>query len=178
MRWPSGDYKALQAAELNQRRVGRTLVDPTEGVPALADALLAEIEINRIAGSQMSETLQRLASELEQLSAGPLGVAERELTAARKTADAFQAVGAVGTGDEPLSMSESRAARLSQSLSAAGAAQDEVIVALERLISELSTKADHRRFARLLVELREDQLAHERAAREEIGLETLPLRVE
>jgi hypothetical protein len=174
----AGDRKALQAAELNQRRVGRTLVDPAEGLPALSDAMLEEIEINRLASSPMRATLERLAEELRRMSAGPLSVAERELTAARKTIDALGPDDAAASGDRPLSGNDRRAASLGQSLSAAGAAQDDVIFALERLISELSSKADHHRFTRLLVELREDQMAHERAARQDIGLETLPLRVD
>jgi hypothetical protein len=60
-------------------------------------------------------------------------------------------------------------------LSAAGAAQDEVIAVVERLVVELSDKADFGRIVRELSQLRSDQIAHEESAHDEIGLATLPL---
>src|SRR5262249_48592206 len=66
---------------------------------------------------------------------------------------------------------------LQRSLAAAHGGQDEVIASLERLIGELSVKADYRRAARLLAELREDQLAHEKSTRAEIDVSTLPLEI-
>jgi hypothetical protein len=158
----AGDRNTLQSAELNQRRTQQILVDPTEGVPALLAAMRRELEINRITSSEMHGTVDQLTAELQRLADGPLNVAESELTASRKALDAAD-------GEQ--------AANLSRSLSAAGAAQDEVIATLEQLIGELSGKIDYRRFARLLTELRQDQLAHEQATRKEISVETLPLRV-
>jgi hypothetical protein len=64
---------------------------------------------------------------------------------------------------------------IARSLTSALGGQDDVIATLERLIGELSGKADTRRFARLIAELREDQIAHEKTTRAEIGLATLPL---
>ena len=157
---PAG-RNTLQSAELNQRRVGRMLVDPTEGVTPLVTSILAEIEINRLENSPLRDTMERVAAELRRLADPPLSTADRELTAARKV---------VETADATI-----RPRLVSQSFAATAAAQDEVIATLERLVSELSGKADYRRFARLLAELRQDQIAHEKSARTEIGLETLPL---
>lgn len=157
------DRNSLQSAELNQRRARRTLVDPAEGVPAIVDSLTAELDMNRFASTDMRDTMDRLTAELERLSSGPLNVAERELTAARKANEAS------ATNVEP--------PKLSQSLTSAGAAQDDIIATLERLVNELSGKADYHRFARLLAELRQEQIDHEKTSRAEIGLETLPLQV-
>ncbi len=159
----SGNRNALQSAELNQRRIARMLVDEAEGIPPLISALLADVEMNRLPTSDMREAMERLALELERLSSGPLNIADSELTAARKATEAV--------------IDSDHLQSLSSALAAAGAAQDNVIATLERLISELSEKADYHRFARLLSELRQDQIAHEQSARAEIGIETLPLRL-
>ena len=62
---------------------------------------------------------------------------------------------------------------LSHSLAAVANSQDDVIATLERLVSELSGKTDYRRLVRQIAELREDQIAHEKLARSEIGVESL-----
>jgi hypothetical protein len=156
-----GDRNALQSAELNQRRVGRMLIDPAEGVPALIEAMLNELEINRIASSGMRDTIDGLTAELQRLADDPLSVAESELTAARKSLDT----------------SADASQNISRSLAAASAAQDDVVSTLERLTGDLSERIDYRRFARLLTELRQDQLAHEQTTRKEVRVDTLTLRV-
>jgi len=172
-----GDRNTLQSAELNQRRVGRILVDPVEGVPALIESLLNDLEINRITRSDVRDAIDRLAEELDRLASGPLNVADRELTASRKTiAETPQPAGDAPAGN-PLPLTEGQAASLTRSLTSTGAAQEDVIATLERLVSELSEKADYRRFARVIAELREDQLAHEQTSRAEIGVETITLRL-
>jgi hypothetical protein len=45
------------------------------------------------------------------------------------------------------------------------------------LVSELSGKTDYRHLMRQLAELHEDQLAHEKLSRTEIGVESLPLEI-
>lgn len=159
----AGDRNALQSAELNQRRVGRMLVDPTEGVPALVESLLGELEMNRLPANDTRGTLRELSSVLERLATGPLPTAESELTSARKSGEA------INEGDNT--------ALVGRSLTSAGGAQDQVIAQLEILLGDLSGWADFRRFARQLAELRTDQIAHEKASRSEIGLDTLPLDV-
>jgi hypothetical protein len=158
-----GDRNAIQSMELNQRRVGHMLNDSTDGIPMLIDALLAELEVNRLSASDTRATMRQLTGALDRLASEPLPTAERELTSARKSAE---------SADAPNS-----AAILSRSLNAAGAAQDQVIAELEQLLSELSGWVDFRRFARQLAELRQDQIAHLQTSRAEIGVETLPLAV-
>jgi hypothetical protein len=159
----SGVRNALQATELNQRRVHQLLTDPAEGVPSLVATVLEQIEMNRITSTDLRASMGRVLAEIEQLSAGPLGTAERELLAANKSID------------EPASTTEG--ATLSQLLASAGSAQDAVIASLERLIEALSGSADLRQIARELAELRQDQMAHADAARAQIGVETLPLQL-
>jgi hypothetical protein len=168
------DRLTVQTAEPNQTNVARTLVDPTEGVPPLVDAILNEIEINRLENSEMSETMNRLAADLKRLSAEPLSVAERELTSSRKSVESISANKNVAD-DVALPMDAAQVDALSHSLATVTNSQDEVIATLERLVSELSGKTDFRRLVRQIAELREDQIAHEKLARSEIGVESLPL---
>jgi hypothetical protein len=158
----SAGRNAVQSAELNQRRVARMLIDPAEGISPMVDSILREIAINRVENSATRDTMERLAGELNRL-AEPLGVADQELTTVRKSAESVQANDA------------KQSAATTQSLANVGTAQDDVIATLERLVSELSGKSDARRFARLLAELKQDQISHEKQSRSEIGLETLPL---
>jgi hypothetical protein len=173
-----GNRNTLQAAELNQQRARHMLTDDTEGVPALVDAVLGEIEMNRLSNSEMQQTLQNLSVELGQLTAGPLATADRELTATRAAIDAIIPSGDSPADDFKLSFSASQVDSIAHSLSTLGAAQDEVVAALERLINELSSKVDYRRFVRLLMELRQSQIDHEKATRADIPREALPLRVD
>lgn len=162
------DRNRLQTAESNQRSVTRMLVDQAEGVSPLIDAIITEIEINQVESSEIHDTMNRLAGELTQLSEGPLNAAAREVTSAQKVVESIAVE--KDPGAQPVDS-------LASSLATAAAAQDEVIAALERLVGELSGKTDIRRLIRLLAELREDELAHEKATRTEIALETLPLEV-
>ena len=157
-RLSANDQDVLQASELNQRRVGRLLVDPTDGVPALANALAAELQMNGIDDADLLRQMENLKDALAELAAGPLAAADQALTAARKSV-------------------ESNTAGLAESLTTAGNGQDAVIAVLERLLGELSGWAEYGRFVRELAALRDDQLAHRKTTREEIGLDTLPLEL-
>jgi hypothetical protein len=170
------DRDALQTAEPNQKSVARMLVAPAEGVPSLIEAVLNEIKINRLENSEMRETMERLTTDLNRLSSEPLSIAERELTSARK---AIEAIGpSKDLADNALlPMATSQVDSLSRSLASAAGGQEDVIRTLERLVSDLSGKTDFRRLVRQLAELREDQLAHEKLSRTEIGVESLPLEI-
>jgi hypothetical protein len=159
----SRDRNTLQTAELNQRRVRRLVADRAEGVPALVSSLQEQLAINRITSADTNGVMDRLLDEIEQLSAGPLSIAERELLAGNKSA-----------GDVASPIDNKALLRF---LSSAGGAQELVIAALERLIDELSGKANIRQLARELAELRQDQLTHAETSRAEIGVETLPLQL-
>ncbi len=170
------DRDALQTAEPNQKSVARTLVDPAEGVPPLVDAILNEIEINRLENSEIRETMNRLSAELKRLADGPLSAGDRELTSARKTVESITASKDVAD-NALLPMDAQQAESLANSLTAAAGGQDDVIATLERLVAELSGKTDFRHLMRQIAELREDQIVHEKSARAEIGVETLPLQI-
>jgi hypothetical protein len=171
----SPDRTAIQTAEPNQIMVRRMLVDPAEGVMSLVEGVLNELTINRLANSETGKAMSRLADELKRLSAGPLSVAERELTSARKYSEALPASDKAANAS--ISLDPQKAGEISRSLAAAITGQDDVVTTLERLINELSGNADVRRFARLIAELHEDQLVHERKTRVDIGTATLPLGI-
>lgn len=172
----AAERNSLQSAELNQRRIGRMLTDPAEGLPELIKAMAGELEMNRIAEFDSRTAIDRLTSELDRLAAGPLGTAERQLSASHKTLNEVEPA-TTANSNEPLALTPEQSAAISESLTDAGVAQDDVIAVLERLVSELSGRADYRRFARLVAELRQDQLAHQQTSRAEIGVETIPLRL-
>jgi hypothetical protein len=185
-RLTDGDQDALAAAELNQRQVGRGIADPADGVPALADALVAELDANGVEDADTRAQIDELRRSLDQLSAEPLPAAERELTAARKSAQVYVAAGlptapragsARPTTSDHVRGQETHAPldRIGSSLVAAGRSQDTIIAELERLVSRLSDSADLGRLVRDLAQLRADQLAHRESTRGDVGLETLPL---
>jgi hypothetical protein len=170
------DRLTLQTAEPNQKNVSRMLVDPAEGVPPLAGAILNEIATNRLENSEMSETMNRLAAELKRLSTGPLSDAERELTSSRKAVESISP-NKDAAENIPLPITATQLDALSRLLGTVANSQDDVIATLERLVSELSGKTDYRRLVRQITELREDQIAHEKTTRGEIGVESLPLEI-
>ncbi len=175
-RFTAADRNTLNAAELSQRRIKTDLSDPLKGVAAAVDSILAEVEINRLTSSDLQAPMERLRGELSRMAGGPLSDAERELTAARKSADMLADQTTNGNDGEIAAAPEPADERFMRSLSQAGAAQDEVIESLEKLVGELSTGVDYRQIAQELATLREDQLAHAATTRSEIGFETLPLR--
>jgi hypothetical protein len=65
-------------AEPNQKERFPNAGRSDRGVPPLVDAILNEIEINRLENSEMAETMNRLAADLKRLSAEPLSTADRE----------------------------------------------------------------------------------------------------
>jgi hypothetical protein len=180
------DRNALAAAELNQRRVGWMLADAAEGLPAMVDQLLAELTMNGVQSPDVERAMRQLQGELKSLAGGPLGAAERELTAARKIADAnrpndVQSPEPVelpppqidAAADRPAS--PATADDLGRSLSAAGEAQDAILGAVERLIGQLSDAKDFSRYVRELTELRRDQATHAQATQAEIDPRAIPL---
>jgi hypothetical protein len=170
------DRLTLKTAEPNQKSVARMLVDDAEGIPPLIQAILNEIEINRLENSELTETMGRLSADLNRLSAEPLPVAERELTAARKEADGIS-MGKSGAINALVPLDAAQSAALTRSLTSAAAMQDEIIATLERLVTELSGKTDYRRLIRQVTEIRDDQIAHEKQSRAEIGTQSLPLAI-
>jgi hypothetical protein len=165
------DRNVLQRAEVNQRQVGATLGEPGQGARAALESLLGELAMNRVESRELEQSIRGLSATLAELAAGHLTTAEREITAARKIAEA-------ATDDGPMpTLSAAQAGEMSRLLATAGAAQEQVIAALERLIAELSQRADLGRFVRELTQLQADQVAHEKSTRTEIGITTRPLEL-
>ena len=80
----AGDGRAIQSAELNQRRVSRILTDPSEGVPALLDAVVRALEINRIQQSDVRDAIGRLFAELDRLATGPVAPVAQDTSKAEE----------------------------------------------------------------------------------------------
>jgi hypothetical protein len=159
----AGDRETLSAAELNQRRVGRSLVGAPDGIAPQVDAIIDELQMNDITSGDLAQQMARLTQGLSALAATQLPTAERELSTARKTAEASQ--------------DAATAKDLTESLANAGANQEQTIAALEQMLSEISGAADLGQVVRDLTQLREDQLVQQKSTREAIGLETLPLEL-
>lgn len=158
------DLDRMQAAELNQRQVARTLTSPTEGVPSHIATLLDDLDSNRVDSPDIRRRMQDLLDTMQGLENGPLPVIRRELTSALKTAQS-QPRGEDGifSKTDP---------KVAVSIVEAGLNQAEVIATLERLLGELSQWADYRRFSREVRQLREDQ-GEVAEITKEIGRETL-----
>jgi hypothetical protein len=159
----TGDRDTLSTAELNQRRVGRSLVGTPDGIAAQAESMSAALDMNGITTGDLAQQMNDLKQALGALAAGPLPTAEQELSTARKTAEAEKDPQAAKT--------------LASSLATAGSNQDQAIAAMQKLLGELSGAADFGQLVRDLTQLREDQLAHQKQARQAIGVDTLPLEL-
>ena len=79
------DLDNLQAAELNQRQVTRSLTSRTEGVPSHIEALLGHLRDNRVDSPEILRRMQTILTEINRLEKDHLPVIARELTKAVKT---------------------------------------------------------------------------------------------
>lgn len=140
------DIDHLQAAALGQRQVDRTLTSRTEGVPLHVLALLADLDDNRVEGSDLRRHMESILTEIGRLEKEHLPRVSQELTAAIKASQiALQ---------EPLDTRESRAA---SALTLAVTHQERVIEALQRLLAQLGQWDSYRRFHRDVARLLRDQ---------------------
>ncbi len=161
------DVDQLQAAEHAQQDVAQLLTSRSEGLPMHVTALLADLENNRIPAGDVQRRMAGLLEELDRLGRDRLPMIGRELTAARKTAQADREVGA-GKGDRsnlperpgggfaqigPVPFS----GRVSASLLAAAGQQDAVIAALEQWLRQLARWDSYGRFHRELAQLLREQ---------------------
>ncbi|MGA2031544.1 MAG: hypothetical protein ABSG68_04755 [Thermoguttaceae bacterium] len=139
------DVDHLQAAELNQRQVGRSLTSRSDGVPMHVLALLADLENNRIDSPDIQRRMQALLDEIDRLDREHLPAIGRELTAAIKAAQVRlqDAAGAPKAIADPLA--------------AAVKHQDAVIASLEAILGQLTQWDNYRRFTRDLGQLLRDQ---------------------
>lgn len=93
------DFDLLQRVEIDQREISARLTAADEGVESRANALLEELQNNRIDDPESEGRLQRIAAEIAGLRAESLPAIEQELTQARKEA---QREDRPSTGDEPI----------------------------------------------------------------------------
>lgn len=151
-----GDLDALQAAELNQRQVERTLVSPEEGIASQIQNLLDDLASNQVDSPEIKRRMESFKEELQQLDKNELPAVRNELTSAMKTAQ-VELEAARTDSNSPAQ------AAIGTSLATAGQQQEAVIGTLERLLGELSEWSDYRRFARDVRQLQQDQHALQEA---------------
>ncbi|MEN6449904.1 MAG: hypothetical protein ABFC96_05370 [Thermoguttaceae bacterium] len=140
-RFEQADLDQLQAVEHAQQEVAQLLAGRGEGLPSHIDALLADLENNRVPGTEVQRRMAGLREELIRLARDRLPVIGRELTAARKTAQADR---------------ESTAG-LSGPLKDAAGQQDAVIAALEQWLTQLARWDSYGRFHREIAQMLREQ---------------------
>lgn len=80
------DRDRLAHLELEQRQIAAMLTDPQQGLQRQAARARSELAVNRVEDAELSERLERIAQELAVLRDDALPAADRDLTAARKSA--------------------------------------------------------------------------------------------
>lgn len=167
------DVDQLQAAELTQRQVRRTLTDEADGITSQIDSLLVELKNNNLETPELRGRLEDLQQAISQIATAPLSSAEQGLVDSLKQSQTIL---------ESLDDTEDREptaedAAVAETLSAAGQSQDEVVQSLESLLSELGQWNNYREFAQEIAQVRSEQ--HELAEQTaELGRRTLTRGVE
>jgi hypothetical protein len=153
----------LRGAEMSQRQVSQTLTSRTDGLPARAAAILEDLDRNKLDSPGTARELQGLLVQIDQVAKEHLAAVGQELSSAVKAAqirlDEAQAVAppgapsgaAAGRGHAAGGSPPTTAAadpRLSAALVAVGHRQDQVIVALQRMVARLGQWDGFRRVRR------------------------------
>lgn len=157
------DVDLLQLAELSQRETAHGLADRREGVSALAQGVLDDLETNRIENPQCARRMQGLLDEFTRLQREHLAPIGDALTLAVKGAQIRLQSSPPPAG---------RDAEDEALLTRAGEHQQHVIDALEDALAQLRQWDDYRRFRQDVAQLILDQREVARAAAE-LGLRTL-----
>ncbi|MCA9248047.1 MAG: hypothetical protein KDA42_13055 [Planctomycetales bacterium] len=139
------DIDQLQAAELNQRQVQRTLTDRDEGIPQYIESLLADLDNNRIDSPDIRRRMEEIRRELGRLKNEELARIESRLTAAIKSAQS--------AAPEP----ETQSPAPREPIEVAAQQQDRVIDSLNSLLGDLTQWTDYRRLSREVRLIREGQ---------------------
>jgi hypothetical protein len=146
-RFEQPDLDRLRADELNQRQVNNLLTSAADGVPMHVLAILADLENNRLDTPELVDSLQRLLDELDRVGREHLPAIGRELTTAIKTAEI--SLNEPSTGID--------LASAGQSLGSVASEQEQVVAALEKLLSQLRQAEGYQQFHRDLSLLLHDQ---------------------
>lgn len=142
------DVDHLQASELNQRQINRTLAGRGEGMPELVLGLLAELVQNRIDNAELQRQMEGVLMEIDRLEREHLIDLGRQLTAAVKAAQmSLQGTSGAAQPDDSLM----------RALVASERHQEQVVAALEQLLGRLARWDDYRRFQRELNQLLQQQ---------------------
>jgi hypothetical protein len=150
-RFEQSDLDRLRAAELNQRQVNNLLTSTGEGVPMHVLAIFADLENNRLDTPDLVRRMQDILAELDRAGREHLPVIGRELTSAIKTAE-------VSLTDSPLPKGEGTYLETAAgSLDTVAKQQDQVVAALEKLLSQLRQAEGYQQFHRDLSLLLRDQ---------------------
>jgi hypothetical protein len=147
-----GQIDALQAAELNQRQVQRTLTSPEEGISSQIQNLLDDLSSNRVDSPEIERRMKSFQAELARLDEQELPAVRNLLTSAMKSAQ-------VELTSERTATTSPEQKAIRTSLETAGQEQESVIGTLQRLLGELSEWSDYRRYARDVRQLQQDQHA-------------------
>ncbi len=182
------DVSQLQGAQINQRQVARSLASPGEGILLQIDAALEELRNNQVDSPNVERQFQTLRQEVKRLASDELPPIESLLTAAQKSAESVISAGAdertppaagnsTSAPDNPSSTANQdfgvpTDARAQQSLDAAGAGQQRVIAALEKLLEGYSQWINYREFAQDISQIRREQTELENQIRT-LGATTL-----
>ncbi len=159
----------LQAAELNQRQVNRSLTSRSEGVPMHILALLADMENNQVDSPDIRRRMQGLLGEIERLRREHLTLIGRNLTTAIKAARVgLHAPRRMRAGH----FSDQLVSPVARSLTDAAKHQDHVIASLEGILGQLAQWDNYHRFHREVGQLLRDQKGLARRTRE-LGRRTL-----
>ena len=143
------DVDAPQGAGLNQQQVERELTSDSDGLRGQIADFLGELKINKIDGPDTGRQMNDILDQFDRLSQDALPTAARELTSATKAAQ----VDLQDAADEPAKSS----AAVRASIRAAGAAQDEVVGALERILDEMKQWVNYSHFHREIGQLSKAQ---------------------
>lgn len=167
------DVDQLQAAELTQRQVRRTLTDENDGITSQIDSLLVELENNNLETPELRQRLEDLQQAISQVATDPLASAEQALVDSLKQSQTILET----TEDTEDRQPAAEDAEVAKSLMAAGQSQDNVVQSLESLLSELGQWNNYRQFAEEIAQVRREQ--HELAEQTaELGRRTLTRGVE
>jgi hypothetical protein len=157
------DIDRLQSADSTQREIARSLTGPDDGASALAQSVLADLEISRIDNPDCARRMVDLLAEFGRLQREDLVSIGDELTAAITGAQTR-----VQSPPRPAGRDVEGQAHLAS----ASKYQQHVIDSLEDMLSQLRQWDDYRRFQRDVAQLFHDQEEIARGAAE-LGRQTL-----
>lgn len=158
------DIERLQAAEMDQRQVDRSLASRGDGLRAQLRGVLTDIENNQLDNPEIKRRTEAIEQELARIERELLPRIEQALTSSQKRIKANRSGDASPLDDT-----------IAGELNDAGRHQDQVIFHLEHLLGGLSQWDSQRRLVRELSDLHDGQQELTRRTAQ-LGRETLAKR--